>query len=99
MLGNLKPRFQLMKFIQAIKEYEEQRRDIIKEYIINFKRRLEIFFYIPYRFESYYCLCYPFKDHPLDNSLYKISNTKLDNINPPCVTVVISNITMLYYYD
>ena len=33
----------------------------------------------------------------LYNSLYKISNTKLDNINPPCVTVFISNITMLTY--
>ena len=33
----------------------------------------------------------------LYNSLYKLSNTKLDNINPPCVTVVISNITMLTY--
>ena len=35
----------------------------------------------------------------LYNSVYKISNTKLDNMNPLCVTVVISNITMLYYYD
>ena len=31
----------------------------------------------------------------LYNSVYKISNTKFDNINPPCVTVVIFN---LYTY-
>ena len=33
----------------------------------------------------------------LYNSVYKISNTKLDNINPPCVTVVISNIYLSYH--
>ena len=35
----------------------------------------------------------------INNNMYYIIYTKLDNINPPCVTVVISNITMLYYYD